>query len=285
MSKLLSRLKHHPFPMATTLQDSFVLLYAVELDALRSFCPPGLVLERVNDTYGLVAVATVKAAKLRLRGAPKLLGHDFMLTGYRVVVRFTAPDGTVRRALRIIASDTDSTIMNFGGNLFTEYNYQQATIDSSYDDTRTRYSIKVTDRSGTVALNAHADIATDNYLPVSSPFTSPREARRYTGPLPWTVSYDSSVDSYVGVRGHREVWHPRLVEAQVDTCTFFDRPEFAPYQHHLAAAFYINDVGYSWDRGVLIPAAAGRIPTDNIRSGTSQSDNEASIDDDTYTDE
>jgi hypothetical protein len=259
----LSRLQHHPFPMATTLQDSFVLLYAVELGALTTFCPPGLELERLNDEYGLVAVATVKAAKLRLRGTPKILGKDFMLTGYRVIVRFTAPDGTVRRALRIIASDTDSPMMNLGGNLFTEYNYQRATIDSTFDDMRSRYSIKITDQHGNVDLDAHADITTDNHLPASSPFASPREARRYTGPLPWTVSYDSSVNSYVGVRGHRQEWRPRLVDAKVNTCTFFNRPEFKTYQHRLAAAFYVTDVGYSWDRGVLIPEADGRIRTLN----------------------
>jgi Uncharacterized conserved protein (COG2071) len=251
-NELLARTQCHPFPVATTLRSSLVLLYAVDAARLEPFCPPGLALERVADD-GLIAVATVQAEDLRLRGAPPWLGRSFMLTGYRVVVRFRSPDGTIRRALRIIQSDTDSRLMCLGGNIFTEYNYRRAEIVTSH--TGPTYSVRIGGNEGTT-LDVTARIDVDDQLPVSSPFTTPRQARRYTGPLPWTVTQSKATGSFVAVRGRRGQWKPRLVTAEVRTCTFFDRPEFAGATPRLAAVFYIDAVPYSWDTGVRLSAEA-----------------------------
>jgi hypothetical protein len=256
MAARFQRFQRHPFALATTLTDSFVLLFAVDIDALQRFCPPGLELEQVGN-YGLVALATVRAVDLRLRGAPRWLGHSFMLTGYRVVVRFRAPDGTIRRALRIIQSDTDSRMMQLGGNLFTEYNYSYRTIKTSHEETPERgslYRVRICDSQGAPTLDISGRIDTDDFLPDSSPFATPREARRFTGPLPWTVGYVAHNDSFVAVRGHREHWKPRLVEPLINVCSFLEQPAFANYNVRLAAAFYIDAVPYSWDRGLVLSA-------------------------------
>ncbi len=258
----LNRLKHHPFPVATTLRHSLVLLYAVDARVLQPFCPPGLELELVGS-FGLVAVATVHATDLRLRGTPTWMGRDFTLTGYRVVVKFRVPDGTVRRALCIIRSDTNRRLMVMGGNVFTEYNYRRAAIHTSHEGSW--YKVQVGPVGGGVALQARARIDVEDVLPETSPFSSVRHARRHTGPLPWTVSHDASLDSYVAVHGHRGTWKPRLVEADVSVCTFFDRPEFVGHDVRLAAAFYVDAVDYSWDRGILLPASAASIT--GARSG------------------
>jgi hypothetical protein len=243
-----ARMQCHPFPIATTLRDSLVLLYAVDAEVLQQFCPPGLELERVG-TFGMVALATVQASNVRPRGAPSWFGRDFMLTGYRVVVRFRAPDGTIRRALRIIQSDTDSAVMRFGGNVFTEYGYRRRAISTGHaGDT---YSVHIANK-GIVELAITADVATDEVLPVGSPFSSTREARRYTGPLPWTIGYIEDLDSFIAVRGHRTSWKPRLVSVNVDVCTFFDQSPFRGHEAKLAAAFYMESVDYSWDRGVRL---------------------------------
>ena len=253
----LNRLQHHPFPVATTLRDSLVLLYAVDARVLQPYCPPGLVLEQVGP-YALVAVATVHATDLRLRGTPTWMGRDFVLTGYRVVVKFRAPDGTVRRALCIIRSDTDSRLMVAAGNVFTEYNYRRAAIHPTHEGSW--YQVQVGPIGGGVALQARARIdGDDDVLPESSPFSSVRQARRHTGPLPWTVSHDASLDSFVAVHGHRGSWKPRLVNADVSVCTFFDQAEFVGQEVRLAAAFYVEVVDYSWDRGILLPAGEASI--------------------------
>jgi Uncharacterized conserved protein (COG2071) len=240
--------QRHPFAIATTLRDSLVLLYAVDAEVLEQFCPPGLELERVGK-FGLIALATVQAANLRPRGLPGWCGKDFMLTGYRVVVRFRAPDGSIRRALRIIQSDTDSAMMCLGGNLFTEYGYRRRTI--STQRLADKYSVRIA-CNGAVELGITADVSTDEVLPEGSPFASTREARRYTGPLPWTVGYIEDIESFIAVRGHRASWKPRLVLVDVDACTFFDRPPFHGHEAKLAAAFYMESVDYSWDRGVRL---------------------------------
>jgi Uncharacterized conserved protein (COG2071) len=243
-----ARVQRHPFAIATTLRDSLVLLYAVDAEVLEQFCPPGLELERVG-TCGLVALATVKAAKVRPRGFPVWCGKDFMLTGYRVVVRFRAPDGSIRRALRIIQSDTDSAAMCFGGNLFTEYGYRRRTISTQRN--ADKYSVHITS-GASVELDITVDVSTDEVLTAGSPFMSTREARRYTGPLPWTVGYIGDIDSFIAVRGHRASWKPRLVSVNVDACTFFDQAPFAGRTVTLAAAFYMESVDYSWDRGLRL---------------------------------
>ena len=46
------RLQRHPVPMATTLRDSFALLYAVDTATLSTFCPPDLELETIDSTSG-----------------------------------------------------------------------------------------------------------------------------------------------------------------------------------------------------------------------------------------
>ncbi len=243
-----AKLQRHPFAIATTLQDSLVLLYAVDAEVLEQFCPPGLELERVGE-YGLVALATVRASKVRPRGLPARFGRDFMLTGYRVVVRFRAPDNSVRRALCILQSDTDSAVMQLGGNLFTEYGYRRRNISTRR--TRDIYYVHISSRDA-VELKITADTGTDDVLPEGSPFASVREARRYTGPLPWTVGYLKAIDSFIAVRGHRASWKPRLVSVTVDTSTFFEQPPFVGCEIKLAAAFYIEAVDYSWDRGVRL---------------------------------
>lgn len=264
-----AKLQRHPFAIATTLEDSLVLLYAIDAKVLERFCPPGLELERVG-TCGLVALATVRASKVRPRGLPERFGRDFMLTGYRVVVRFRSPDGSVRRALCILQSDTDSAVMKFGGNLFTEYGYRRRDISARHSGEN--YSVRITSPEA-VELDFTADITTDEVLPEGSPFTSPREARRYTGPLPWTVGYLEAIDSFIAVRGHRESWKPRLVSVSVETSTFFEQSPFAGHEAKLAAAFYIEAVDYSWDRGVRLtpqqvsitqePGKSSAVPVDD----------------------
>jgi Uncharacterized conserved protein (COG2071) len=254
--KRLTGLQRHPFPLETTLTDSFVMLYAVDAKALERFCPPGLALERVGQ-YGLVALATVRAKALRLRGTPSWAGRDFMLTGYRVIVRFRAPDGTVRRALRIIQSDTDSRAMTIGGNIFTEYNYRRTSIVTTH--LADQYAIQIGSEPN-ISLIASAHINEDNVLPTSSPFRSPQEARRYTGPLPWTVGYVAPSNTFVAVRGHRGQWRPRLVQPKVERNTFFERPEFRDAEIRLAAGFFIDQVSYSWDKGIRLSASAVALP-------------------------
>jgi Uncharacterized conserved protein (COG2071) len=274
--KLHAQLQRHPFSIATTLNDSLVLLYAVDAAVLERFVPPGLELERVG-AFGLVALATVRASKVRPRGFPSRLGSDFMLTGYRVVVRFRAPDGSIRRALRILQSDTDSALMAFGGNLFTEYGYRRRKISTEHRGAN--YFVRIESRQG-IELDMSADVSSDDKLPAGSPFGSTREARRYTGPLPWTVGYIADLDSFVAVRGRRDSWKPRLVDVDVRTCTFFDSPMFDGYKPVLAAAFYLDGVPYSWDRGLRMTPAQVRVGA--TPEGTSSSSATQELREDNY---
>ena len=73
--------------------------------------------------------------------------------------------------------------------------------------------------------------------------------------MPFTFSHEQETDSIVVVEGARQHWEPRPVSVVVRRLDFFARPPFAcgglPV---LANAFWVQDVAYSWKKGVLMPA-------------------------------
>src|SRR5262249_43610257 len=160
--------------------------YALSAEALRSLLPRGLELETVAGC-GFVAVAMVRTRSLRPAWLPRWLGHDFVLAGYRVFVRFRTGDGRTLRGLWILRSDADRRMMVAAGNLLTHYNYHrcQAAIDATGQ--RLHVSVTTPDAIGDLDVTAHLATRT---LPQGSPFPTVREARRFAGPLPFTFDYE-----------------------------------------------------------------------------------------------
>jgi Uncharacterized conserved protein (COG2071) len=252
--------------MATTLRHSLVMAYAVPVTTLLQFCPPGLVLDTYGE-FGFVAIAAVKAERLRPRGVPTVFGRDFALTGYRIFVRYRTADGKLRRGLHILRSDTDSRVMQVGGNVLTNYGYQLAHISQTLHDGQLHISIDGTDA---VALDVTAVVDRDGSLPEGSPFAGTNDYRRFAGPLPWTIDYEAATNSLVCVRGRRGEWKPKLVDVVVHRCSFFEQPAFGGYVPQLASAFYVDEVPYSWDRGVLTPIVDKSLPPSNHEDATDE---------------
>jgi uncharacterized protein YqjF (DUF2071 family) len=244
-----TKFRRHPLPMATTLRHSLVLSYAVPINILSPLCPPGLTLDTYGDD-GFVAIAAVRAERLRPRGTPAFVGRDFLLTGYRIFVRHRNAEGRLLRGLHILRSDTNSRFMKLGGNLLTNYHYEHA--DISHVVTEDALSLRVASDDG-VRLAVEADLTQPGVLPATSPFLGTNDARRYCGPLPWTIDFEAKTHSLVSVRGRRGEWSPRLVNVDVRTCTYFHRAEFAGYTPRLATAFYVDNIPYSWDSGIVTP--------------------------------
>ena len=103
-------------------------------------------------------------------------------------------------------------------------------------------------------LGAHA-------LPAGSPFESVREARRFAGPLPFTVGHEPETGAIVAINARRTNWQPSPVAVDVGAIAFFDRPPFDRCRPVLAAAFHVRNIPYRWGRGVRypLPSAAGAI--------------------------
>lgn len=213
---------------------------------LAPLLPPGLIL----DTFGghaFLAVALVQTQDLRPAGAPKLLGQDFFLAGYRVFTKFRTSNGRTLRGLRILRSDGNRRRMIFGGNLLTHYNYHLC--DASVLMAHGRLAVDVRTPGAAADISVLADLNVAGELPAGSPFDSLHEAMRFAGPLPYTFDYEPQTHSIIAIKGVRENWHPRLVNVRVERNTFLEHAPFAQSKPVLASAFYVGRIDYRWLRG------------------------------------
>jgi hypothetical protein len=87
-------------------------------------------------------------------------------------------------------------------------------------------------------------------LPAGSTFWSLRDARRFAGPLLFTFDHESETNSMLAIRATRTNWQPAPIVVDVRRIAFFDQPPFNRCTPTLAAAFYVHDVDYRWERGV-----------------------------------
>jgi len=240
---MLPFLKKHPFAVEAFFETSLVLTYAVPKDAVIPLLPECLIPDTFQDTWAFVAVAMVKTKDLRPKGFPAYLGNDFILTGYRIFVRYTTSQGKRLRGLYILRSETDKPRMSFFGNIFTHYNYR--TVDVDFTKTGTVLHVK----SNRSKLNVTVDLdeTTDIPLPSGSPFHEWKEARRYAGPLPFTFTYDAVTKEVLIIEGVREDWTPRPVRVLHHESGFIDELDIQPTV--LANAFVISDIPYYWKKG------------------------------------
>ena len=91
-------------------------------------------------------------------------------------------------------------------------------------------------------------------LPDGSPFPGWREARRFSGPMPFTFAVAANRREVVIVEGVHPAWEPRPVRVLDHRVPFLEQEGFAG--EVLANAFEVGQVAYRWKRGqveVLAP--------------------------------
>jgi hypothetical protein len=241
-------LKRHPLSMEARFEQVLVLTYALSESSLLPLLPPGLFLD-TYENYGFLAIAMVQTRNMRPRFAPKLMGRDFFLTGYRIFTRYRTPSGKVLRGLRILRSDTDSDLMVRWGNRLTHYEYRKATVD--YCTGNHLLEVKIQTPGGEADLHVRAHLASEPApLPQGSPFPNLQVARKFAGPLPFTFDYEAETKSIIRIQGVRQAWAPKTTRVEVLQNTFIERAPFAVAHPVLASAFYLGNVPYWWKRGV-----------------------------------
>jgi hypothetical protein len=243
---MLHLLKRHPIPISAFFRHSLVLTYAFPPEILQPLLPAGLVLDTWRG-LAFLAVAVVQTEDLRPSFLPAAMGRDFFLSGYRIFTRL-AGNAQSKRGLHILRSDTDHPWMVRAGNLLTHYNYHlcEAVLEESSDEMR--WTIR-TPRSE-ADLEVRARLTVDPApLPVTSPFSTLREARRFAGPLPYTFDYEEATHSIIGIRAMRQTWNPTPVAVKVVRNTFLEHEPFCRARPALANAFHVRDVPYRWLRG------------------------------------
>jgi hypothetical protein len=246
---MLHLLKRHPFPVRAFFDFSLVLTYALPRETLLPLVAPGLELDG-EGKVGFLAIALVQTRALRPEFLPAWAGQDFFLSGYRIFTRYRRATGRSQRGLQILRSDTDRRLMKWLGNAQTHYGYQRARVSLERDASHLEVRIETPGQQAD--LHVIADLSSeDAALPPGSLFQSWSDARRFAGPLPHTFSYERETGSMVIVRGLREEWNPRPVAVEVRQASYFAQPAFRAAHPVLASAFYLTEIPYRWERGVV----------------------------------
>jgi len=239
---MLSFLKNHPFAVQAFFESSIVLTFAVPMEQLTSLIPECLTLDTLEDKWAFIAVALVRTTGLRPKGFPAFMGNDFFLIGYRIFVRYRNNDGKSLRGLYILKSETDKKKMEWLGNIFTHYNYTTTDIDQIWKDN------KIAIRSASSDFMIEADAITEEHsLPLGSPFTDWKEARKYAGPLPNTFTYDREKKEVLIIEGIRQNWKPAPLHIVDYHIPFLS--ELKQENAILANAFIIHNIPYHWKKG------------------------------------
>jgi hypothetical protein len=240
--------QRHILPIKAHFEACLVLTYALPISALQPLLPPGLTLDTYKD-FGFLAIALVHTLDLRPAFLPRGLGISFFLSGYRVFTRYQTRGGQTLRGLRILRSDTDRLSMRLFGNLLTHYRYEQSRWAVRRDENV--YAVRVNTRDRQADLHVEADLCNKPLVPpAGSPFEDFTVARKFAGPLPYTFDYESRTRSIIRVQGVRQQWDPRPVSVNVLLNTFLEQEPFRAAGAVLANSFFLENVPYSWRRGI-----------------------------------
>jgi uncharacterized protein YqjF (DUF2071 family) len=242
---MFSFLKNHPFAVEAFFESSLVFTFAIPKEQIKQLIPECLELDTFNDKWAFIAVAMVQTKELRPKGFPKLLGNDFFLIGYRVFVRYTNKAGKRLRGLYILKSETDKRKMEFLGNIFTHYNYTTTDIKRH----KQNGTIEINSEKSNFKILINNSENEDNSLPTASPFTNWKEARRFSGPLPFTFTYNNTTNEVLIIEGVRENWKPTPVKVISYNFSFMDKMKFVDAK--LANAFIIKNIPYYWKKGKI----------------------------------
>jgi hypothetical protein len=248
MLPMLYQLRRHPFPVEAHFEHCLVLTYAFPADVLRPLVRPMLELETFgdDDPLGMLAIALVQTNRLRPAFVPRCLGQGFFLSGYRIFTRLRTAQASLR-GLQILRSDTNRRLMRWSGNLLTHYNYRPASVRMCCRDGR--LECQVGTRRSEADLHVIADLSETAALPAGSCLSTVRQAARFAGPLPYTFDYEPQTGSTIIIRARRQNWRPRPVSVDVRYSTFLTRQPFLDANPILAAAFYVSNIDYRWERG------------------------------------
>jgi uncharacterized protein YqjF (DUF2071 family) len=239
---MLSFLKQHPFAVEAFFESSLVVTFAIPKEELQNRIPECLTLDTFEDKWAFIAVAMVQTTGFRPKGFPSLFGNDFFLIGYRIFVRYLSNTGKRLRGLYILKSETDKKKMEWLGNIFTQYSY--TTTDIAINKTENSMQIKSIQSDLLINLEeGDAEIA----LPLNSPFSDWKTARKYAGPLPFTFSYNTTTKKILIIEGVRQNWIPKPVAVKDYKIEFIESLQLKNVV--LANAFVIHDIQYYWKKG------------------------------------
>ena len=235
----------NPFAVDAWFDYSCTLTFAVPREEIAARLPSCLVPDAFENRWGFVAVAVVQTRSLRPSGFPRWLGSDFVLVGYRYFVRYRSASGRNLRGLYILRSETDKKRMELLGNVFTRYRYVKTDVKVTGGNDRLRIDSEDT------GLGIEVDLTDNDGLPAGSPFSRWEDARKFSGPLPFTFTCEADKKRVLIVEGVRSDWKPQPVRVLRHHIPFLD--ELSHGNAILANAFVVKNIPYHWKKGSAEP--------------------------------
>ena len=196
----------NPFAVDAWFDYSCTLTFAVQREEIATRLPSCLEPDTFDDQWGFVAVAVVQTRHLRPAGFPRSLGHDFVLVGYRYFVRYRSASGRNLRGLYILRSETDKKRMELLGNIFTRYRYVETGVRVTEENERLRIESPTNgscDRGGSTRSKVRSRRARRS--------SRWEDARKFSGPLPFTFTCEAEKKRVLIVEGVRSDWKPKPV--------------------------------------------------------------------------
>lgn len=241
---MLAFLKQHPFAVEAYFKRSTVLTFTVEKELFQPMLPECLQLDTFQDRYGFLAMAMVQTEHLRPKGWPKFMGSDFFLIGYRLFVKYVDNNGKRLRGLYILNSQTNKKSMELRGNIFTQYNY--STIDIEQQSLARGYKVQ-SNAAGFEVEWQHFNDELAAKMPLGSPFENWADARKFSGPLPFTFTYLAPTKEVLIIEGVRSNWKPQPIDVLRYQVPYLQ--ELGLGEAHLASAFMVENIPYYWKKG------------------------------------
>jgi hypothetical protein len=241
----MKNLKNHPFAVEAHLDSTLVLTFAVPYKELKKFLPNIFELELYEKTWAFFTVTTGQIRDLKPKGFPKILGNDFYLINYQLVVKFHDSAGSSYKGLLNLKIETDRKKIMYLGNFFTHFKYSMTDVKQ----TQTGNLIEIKSKTS----GFHILVDTDNVemeMPKDSPLEDWKDARRFTGALPSTFRFDKPKKAVFLVLGSRRNWKPKVVKVLEYNIPFLNELNLNGVV--LASALLMTDNPYSWQKGEFV---------------------------------
>lgn len=231
---------YQPFKIKAHFKQSLVLTYAIPQHVITPLIPYPLTPDLHKNEWGFFAVALVNTQQLRPAFIPPFLGSNFILAGFRYFVRYRRSDGKNLRGLWIDHSLTNKKSMVLFGNILSKYQYSFA--DIHIEDSENTLTFQSTEPFMNITVRKNEP----DKMPLISVFESPKEARRFAGPLPFTFGLQPQNKKVFIVEGKRKKWEPKQVE--ILNAEISLPPIIQPHAT-LCSAFLIENTDYLWEKG------------------------------------
>ena len=233
------KIPRNPFTVAGTIRQCWLFVYRLPVAVAQPLLPAPLQLVTQRD-FAFLNIVVCRLSGMRPALLPASTGLGYWHVAYRLYARARRTSGPMLEGLHFLRSDCDRSLVQWGGNLFTGFNFHRAGINVVDDGVSVRGQIESPD----AAAKFRIDRSQPPALPAGSPFASLEDAAWFLKYKPYALSVETA-DSLQVVRVRREesVWRSELMHVPEADWQFL-----AGRQATLELCYEVEPIDYLWER-------------------------------------